>query len=184
MNNYFIIHGSFGNSNEHYLPWLKNQLEKQGEVVCLDFPIGVNIQNYKNWAKTLDPYKNKINKNSIFITRSIGCVFAIKYIIQNNLHIKKLVSISGFNNYFVNDDNYNNVNQSMYVDNLKTFCKHCNQTICIISENDPYVDLSVLKNFANTISTKIINIKSGGHFNDESGYGEKFEEVLNIVNNP
>ena len=104
MNNYFIIHGSFGNSNEHYLPWLKKQLEKQGEVVCLDFPIGVNIQNYKNWAKTLDPYKNKINKNSIFITRSIGCVFAIKYIIQINLHIKKLVSISGFNNYFVNDD--------------------------------------------------------------------------------
>ena len=33
MKNFFIIHGSFGaNSKEHYLPWLKNELEKLGEV--------------------------------------------------------------------------------------------------------------------------------------------------------
>ena len=32
MKNFFIIHGSFGNSKEHYLPWLKSKLEKLGEV--------------------------------------------------------------------------------------------------------------------------------------------------------
>ncbi len=41
MKNFFIIHGSFGNSKEHYLPWLKSKLEKLGEVVCEDFPIGI-----------------------------------------------------------------------------------------------------------------------------------------------
>lgn len=61
MKNYFIIHGSFGDSHEHYLPWLKSQLEKSGEVVCVDFPIGVGVQNFESWSKVLDKYKNKIN---------------------------------------------------------------------------------------------------------------------------
>lgn len=41
MKNFFIIHGSFGDSKEHYLPWLTSELEKLGEVVCEDFPIGI-----------------------------------------------------------------------------------------------------------------------------------------------
>lgn len=41
MKNYFIIHGSFGDSKEHYIPWLKQQLEQRGsEVIALDYPIG------------------------------------------------------------------------------------------------------------------------------------------------
>lgn len=32
MKNFFIIHGRFGNSKEHYLPWLKNEFEEFGEV--------------------------------------------------------------------------------------------------------------------------------------------------------
>lgn len=30
MKNYFIIHGSFGDSNEHYIPWLKQKLSGGG----------------------------------------------------------------------------------------------------------------------------------------------------------
>ena len=33
MNTYFIIHGSFGNNAEHYIPWLKNKLEDCGHKV-------------------------------------------------------------------------------------------------------------------------------------------------------
>lgn len=182
MKNYFIIHGSFGNSNEHFLPWLKKQLQKQGEVYCLDFPIGVEIQNYESWSKTLSQYKDKINNETVFIARSIGPIFAIKYIIENNLYINKLISISGFNNCFIDGGDYDKVNKSMYVKNLKSFKNHCNKTICIISENDPYVKLSSLKDFANEIADKTINIKYGGHFNSDSGYGEKFEELINLIN--
>ncbi len=183
MKNYFIIHGSFGDSQEHYLPWLKNELQKQGEVFCLDFPVGVNVQCYNAWAKTLDHYKDKINQDSIFIGRSIGPIFAIKYLINNNLKINKLVSVSGFNNYSVDGGDYDKVNQSMFVDNLSKFKKHCNDITCIISENDPYVKLSALEAFANSIANEIINIKNGGHFNSDSGYGTKFEELLNLINN-
>ena len=182
MKNYFIVHGSFGNGNEHYLPWLKTELEKQGDVVCVDFPIGVNIQNYESWARVLDKYKHMINKDTIFIGRSIGPIFCVKYLMTNNLHIDKLVSVSGFNNYSVdNGGEYDQVNASMFVKDLASFKNYCKQVTCIISENDPYVKLSALQDFANTIANQTINIKDGGHFNADSGYGVKFEELLKLI---
>lgn len=182
MKNYFIIHGSFGNSKEHYLPWLKKELEMQGDVICVDFPIGVNVQSYDSWAKTLDKFKDKINSETIFVARSIGPIFSIKYILENDLHIDKLISISGFNNYSVDGGDYDKVNESMFVNDLKQFKKHCKETICIISENDPYVKLSALKDFASVIANKTINIKNGGHFNADSGYGLKFDKLLRLLN--
>ena len=181
MKNYFIIHGSFGNGSEHYLPWLKNKLKSMGEVVCPDFPVGVGKQSYESWAKVMDEYKNKINKDTVFIGRSIGPVFVIKYLMNNNLHIKKLISISGFNNISVDGGDYDKVNKTMFVKNLKDFKKHCDKIICVYSENDPYVKLKFLKDFANEIADEKINIKDGGHFNSESGYGEKFEELLKFL---
>ena len=181
MKNYFIVHGSFGNSTEHYLPWLKTELGKQGEVVCVDFPIGVNIQSFESWSKVMDKYKHMINKDTIFIGRSIGPIFCIKYLMINNLHIDKLVSVSGFNNYSVDGGDYDHVNKTMFVKDLSKFKEHCNKTLCVISENDPYVKLSALQEFANTIANQTINIKDGGHFNADSGYGVKFEELLKLI---
>ena len=181
MKNYFIVHGSFGNSEEHYLPWLKNELEKNGEVVCVDYPIGVGVQSFDSWAKTLDNYKHLINPETIFIGRSIAPIFIIKYLMKNNLAINRLISVSGFNNYSVDGGDYDSVNKSMFVSNLQDFKNYCNHITCVISENDPYVDFSALKEFADIIGDKVINIKDGGHFNADSGYGVKFEELLKLI---
>ncbi len=181
MKKYFIIHGSFGDSKELCLPWLKNELEKLGEVVCVDFPIGVGVQTFESWSKVLDKYKNKITEDTVFIGRSIGPIFAIKYLINSNLRIDKLFSISGFNNAIIDNGDYDIVNSTMFVDDLKDFKRHCNRITCIISENDPYVKLKDLEDFANILADKIINIKDGGHFNADSGYGEKFEKLLKEI---
>ena len=62
---------------------------------------------------------------------------------------------------------------------LLTLCKGVVRII--LGENDPYVKLKDLQNFATTIANKTINIKDGGHFNANSGYGEKFEELLKEI---
>lgn len=42
MNNYFIIHGSFGNSFVNWFPYLRKEIEKKElEVYTPDFPTGV-----------------------------------------------------------------------------------------------------------------------------------------------
>ena len=181
MQNFFIIHGSFGSSKEHFLPWLTQQLSKKGKVICPSFPIGVNKQNFKSWAKELDKYKQEITKDTVFIARSIGPIFVIKYLIENNLKIDKLISISGFNNYSVDGGDYDKVNSTMFLNNLKDARNYIKNIICFISENDPYINFEALKSFSSSIADKIINIKDGGHFNADSGYGEKFVEILNSI---
>ena len=98
--------------------------------------------------------------------------------LENNLKIDKLISVSGFNNCYIDHGEYDSVNKSMYVKDITKIRDHVNKITCIISENDPYVKYSSLTNFANKIADEIIDLRKGGHFNTDSGYGKKFEDLL------
>ena len=51
MENYFIIHGSFGSPFGNWFSWLHDFIEDEGKQVYVpDFPIGVGYQNYDNWS--------------------------------------------------------------------------------------------------------------------------------------
>ena len=49
MDNYIIIHGSFGSKDGNWFPWLKKELEKENkDVVVPQMPIGLGNQNFEN----------------------------------------------------------------------------------------------------------------------------------------
>ena len=52
MNNYIILHGSFGSKDGNWFPWLKGVLDKQGKKVDVpQMPVGVGIQNFISWSE-------------------------------------------------------------------------------------------------------------------------------------
>ena len=177
--NYIIIHGSFGSKDGNWFPWLKDELEKLNKnVVVPQMPVGVGNQNFKNWSKVLDQLN--INENTIIIAHSIAPVFVCKYLIANEVKVKKLVFVCGFNNYIGIDPDFDAVNKPMFIDNLKKIKDLCNSIVCYYSDNDPYVKFEAEKAFANEISNDQYIIKNGGHLNAESGY-TKFEDILNVL---
>ena len=179
MNNYIIIHGSFGSKDGNWFPWLKKQLIMKNKIVDVpQMPVGVGNQNYENWSKELD--KLVINENTIIIAHSIAPVFVCKYLINNKIKVKKLIFVCGFNNYLGIDSDFDAVNEPMFLDNLEEIKNYCNDIVCFYSDNDPYVKFEVEKEFADTISNKQIVISNGGHINAESGY-TKFEEILKYL---
>ena len=179
MNNYIIIHGSFGSKDGNWFPWLKNELEKDNkDVVVPQMPVGVGNQNFENWSKVLN--KLNINENTIIIAHSIAPIFVCKYLITNKIKVKKLVFVCGFNNYLGIDSEFDAVNEPMFIENFEDIKKYCNNIICYYSDNDPYVKFEVEKSFADTISNEQYVIKNGGHINTESGYTE-FEEILKVL---
>ena len=91
-----------------------------------------------------------------------------------------MVFVCGFNNYLGIDDDYDAVNESMFMDNLVDIKNYCNDIICYYSKNDPYVKYDKEKEFADTITTNQIIIDDGGHLNSESGYS-KFEDLLKYL---
>ena len=68
----------------------------------------------------------------------------------------------------------------MYSDTIEDIKKYCDDIVCYYTENDPYVKLEAEKSFADSIATKTVVIKDGGHLNAESGYTE-FEELLDYL---
>jgi len=183
MNNYYIIHGSFGSPFGNWFSWMYKELEKRGSKVTIpQFPIGVNYQNYNNWSKLLKCYLDLglINQDTVFIGHSIAPVFISKFLIQNKIKVSKLIFVSGFNNVYGINEDYDTVNKSMYVENVEEIHKYCDNIICIYSNNDPYLKLEYLENFADEVGDKKEIIKNGGHLNEESGY-DKFEEILKYI---
>lgn len=179
MENYIILHGSFGSKDGNWFPWLKKELEKRKlKVDVPQMPVGVGNQNYENWSKELD--KLEIGENTIIIAHSIAPVFVCKYLINSKIKVKKLVFVCGFNNYLGIDPDFDAVNKPMFLDNLEDVKKYCNDIVCYYSDNDPYVAFATEKQFADTISNKQFIIKNGGHINAESGYTE-FEEILKSI---
>lgn len=82
MSNIFIIHGSYGNPEENWFPWLKAELETLGHTVFVpQFPIPETFDDSYGghdldaWKKTLERYKQYINSETIFVAHSRGCVF-------------------------------------------------------------------------------------------------------------
>lgn len=179
MSKYIIVHGSFGSSEGNWFPWLKKKLEDRNlEVIVPQFPVGVGNQNYENWSSVLDSLK--IDSDTIIIAHSIGPIFVCKYLIEKKIKVKKLIFVCGFNNYLGIDPDFDAVNKPMFIDNLEDIKNYCDNIVCFYSDNDPYVEFSVEKDFSDKISNNSYIIKNGGHINSESGY-TSFEEILKEI---
>ena len=183
MENYFIIHGSFSSPYSNWIGWLHDFIEDDGKRVYVpDFPIGVGYQNYENWSKLLKYYLDLelINENTIIIGHSIAPIFISKFLVENKVKVKKLIFVCGFNNYLGINEEYDNVNKSMYFDNLEDVKQYTNEIICFYSDNDPYVKYEVEKDFAYKIATEQVFIRNAGHINSESGY-DTFEDIVSYL---
>lgn len=179
MENYFIIHGTYGNKNENWFGWLEKELKKRGkQVYNFNYPTP-NNQNYESWTNVLKKVLNKINIESTFICHSSACIFLIKFCINQKIKIKKAIFVSGFNNYFSGTE-IDQLNKDFYIDNIKLFKNYCDNIICFYSQNDPYVQYDYLNNFANLLDAQKNIIKKAGHFNKSAGY-INFEEILKFL---
>ena len=120
--NYFIIHGSFSNPFSNWFSWLQDFIVSEGKQVYVpDFPIGVGYQNYDNWSKLLKVYLDLglINETTTIIGHSIAPIFISKFLVENNVKVKKLIFVCGFNNYLGINEEYDAVNKSMYFARFK-----------------------------------------------------------------
>src|SRR3989338_3239723 len=74
-----IFHGTAGNADENWFPWLKKELRKYNyEVIVPQFPTPKN-QTPENWLKVFEEYENKkyLNEDAILIGHSLGGGFLL-----------------------------------------------------------------------------------------------------------
>jgi len=178
--NYFIIHGSFGSPEKHFLPWLRNTITDMGyECFTPIFPIPPE-QIYTNWEKVLDEYleRQELNENSTIITHSLGGIFTVKYLLKHNIKIKKLITVAGFEK--IHDENVDF--ESFYVndDELSRIKDKARERYSIYSKDDPDVPFEVAGHFAKEIGATVKEVDGRGHFTRKDGCTE-LEEILEFL---
>ena len=184
MSTIFLIHGSFGKPFENWLPWMETKLsEEKFRCFAPHFPTPEG-QNYPNWCKLLDYYRdlNLINENTIFVGHSSGAIFTARYIADHRLRVKAYISVAGFNQFLSGDATFDNINKSFFTDqeNLHRLVELAAKRYCFISDNDPYLPVDKLNEFASCIEAEKFVVAGGGHFNSAAGY-DKFEQLLGLI---
>jgi len=173
-----IFYGTDCNEKTAWIPWLNDELANRNvECIIPTLPTPQN-QNFANWGGISD---NLIfETDDIVVGWSTGAIFAVRYLYEKQIRIKKLILISGFNNYVGNVPFVDNLNKDFFMQDESVAQTIADEIVCIKSDNDPFITQNALESFAKNLNAKIVNIKNGGHFNSNAGYN-KFVELLDEI---
>lgn len=183
MKTAIIIHGTYGNPDNNWFPWLKENLEDIGyRVFVPSFPTPEN-QNLESWLEVIGKIQNNIGPKTIMIGHSLGVPFILSYIEYLNLPIRAIFLVAGFLGLLGNDE-FDNLNKEFVTRKFDWDKIRGNvQEIHLYhSDNDPYIPLSNAKGLADNLGVNLEVIKDAGHFNSKSSY-TRFDKLLADIKN-
>lgn len=180
MKTVFIFHGTGGNPQGNWFPWLKKELEqKKLHIIVPKFPTPEG-QSLEAWLKVLSQYKEFINEETIFIGHSLGGMFLLKVLER----LEKPVSAAFFVSAPIG------VKPIKYYDSDYAFTHFKFDWASIInkagrftvyhSDNDPYVSLGNGEELAKKLGVALTFIPKAGHLNAESGW-VKFDKLYQDI---
>jgi uncharacterized protein len=181
MKKVYLIHAWGMDSNEAWYPWLKKELEKKKIKVYAFDMLNTNNPKIESWVKYMEENIKEVDEETYFVGHSIGCQTIMRYLekLPKHKEIGGCVFVAGWFNL----DNLGKeeiiiahpwVNTKINFDRIR---RHMERSLCIFSDNDPYVSLSESKIFKDELGAKIIIKKGMRHFDEV----EKIEEVLNFL---
>lgn len=182
---FFIIHGSYGNPQENWFPWLKQELEKLGHNVFVPkFPTPEG-QNLETWMSEFEDtgYFSKIDGESVFIGHSLGPAFILSVLERLNMQkpIKACFFVAGFLG-LLNNPEVDGINETFVekVFNWSKIKKSCKNFFMYASEDDPYVPIEKARELKEKLGAELKIVRNAGHFNEKAGY-KKFKLLLEDI---
>ena len=177
---FVLIHGTFGNGEENWFPWLKKNLEEQGhEVIIPTFPTPEN-QSLENWMSIFEEYREKLDEDTILIGHSLGPAFILSVLEQINVKVKGCILVAGFLNLLGNKQ-FDNLNKTFVEKefNWGKIRENSEQFYVLQSKDDPYVPFEEGIQIARNLKTLPIPYENFGHFNSAAEF-DTFEDVLRL----
>lgn len=193
---FVIFHGSFGNPQENWIPFLRENLEKDGhQVITPQMPVDVwenvvekgeeyssPIQNLSNWLKTFeqDVLPHLQEDNLIFVGHSIAPVFMLHAVDQYNLNLEEAIFVSPFLSVLPRWE-FNTVNGTFYkiAFDFQKLQQLIKKRIAVFSDDDPYVPQEKFDEFVQFTNSEPIVIPQGRHLNSDAGF-TTFPKLLEL----
>lgn len=181
MRNVLIFHGTGGNPEGNWFPWLKSELEKEGcQVTVPQFPDPREGNHLEDWLEILKKYENHINEDTILVGHSLGGLFLLRVLerlekpVEAAFFVSAPVGIKPIL-YFDSDEKF-----SGFEFNWEKIRKGAKYFSVYHSDNDPYICLGNGQELAKQLGVNLTFIPNAGHINSESGY-TKFDQILQDI---
>lgn len=179
--NIFIFHGTGGHPLENWFPWLKEELEHEGQKVYVpQFPHPKD-HPLLDWLEVLKPYEKLIDEDSLLIGHSLGGLFLLRVLEKLSSPVRAAffaaapVGVKPIRYY---DSDYKFSGFDFKWDQIKPKAQDFK---VYHSDNDPYVSLANGEELAKQLGVELTFIPKAGHLNAESGY-TKFDLLLKDIN--
>ncbi len=180
---FFIIHGTGGEPDSNWFPWLKEKLEQEGhDVLVPDFP-GMEQQSLSSWMEIFDGYRDKVTEDTVFVAHSVGSAFVLN-LLEEDVRAEACFFVSGFTGLLGNkfdEPNKTITDRDFDFDAIRENCKYFK---LYHAPNDPYVPLEKAESLSDDLNAELELIENGGHLNEQSGYTELpelLEDIRNVI---
>lgn len=166
---FVIIHGLGGSGPEHWQSWLASELRSQGEKVYYPELPTPSTPKCDEWIAALEKEISSFDPSDelIVLLHSLSPVCWVHF---EKLHPKVIAKKV----YMVAPVvTYPNVEEVESFFPVPEFQPHPETEYTVIgSENDPWIPLKDMKDFAETYDFPFIYLEGQGHINVAAGYGE------------
>ncbi|MDR3425652.1 MAG: alpha/beta fold hydrolase [Alphaproteobacteria bacterium] len=172
--NFLIVHGTLGNPESNWFPWLKRELEKEGQTVIVPrfpTPEGQTLSSWLDVAekvvKGLDP------ADTVLIGHSLGAIFLLRLAEKAQKPFQAAFLVCPFMRK-IGVEPYDTLNATFIQPPLDwpRIRKNAPRIHAFAGQDDPYVPLPYASEVAEQSGATLTVIDKGGHLNAESGYRE------------
>jgi len=177
-----IFHGTAGNPEENWFPWLKKEMKMLDyKVIIPQFPTPKG-QSPETWFRVFENYKKDIDKDTILIGHSLGGGFLLRVLEKLGTKVKAAVFVAA--SIGIKPIKYYETDRP-FVEKPFDWKKIRSKTdnfLVFHSDNDKLVSIGNGKKLAKELKTELIVVLNAGHFNRAAGY-LKFELMLEKIKN-
>jgi predicted alpha/beta hydrolase family esterase len=173
-----IIHGTEGNPQENWFPWLADQVRLLGHrAIVPSFPTPEN-QNVKTWQAAFDKQAGPLDRHTILVGHSLGAGFILRMVEEAKEPVLGTFLVSGFIGALGLAD-FDPLNAPFFERPFNWERIRTNAGIIRVynGDNDPYVPLEKGQELAHNLGVELTVINNGGHINASAGF-VKFERIL------
>ncbi len=161
----YIVHGYTASPDNHWFPWLEQQLAQRG-IACQRLAMPDSAQpNPQKWLDHLNQ-QVKIDDQTIVIGHSLGCIAWLNFLARNYERPRGAIWVSGF---------------YQPLDTLPELTPFCNlyavsppclafPSTVISALDDSIVPHQYSDELAKHLKADYIRLPSGGHFLDREGW--------------
>jgi predicted alpha/beta hydrolase family esterase len=168
-----IIHGTGGNPDENWFPWLATQVRGAGyRAEVPQFPTP-DDQNIPAWLEVLDGSTSPLGAETTLVGHSLGCALILRALERPAEAIEASVFVSGFVGELGNPD-FDPLNAPFFLEpfDWEAIRRRAGRVLVFAGSDDPYVPLSKGSELAERLGAELTVVSAGGHLNTAAGYTE------------